>query len=308
MSSAAASETELLVGLFLNTLALRTDLTGDPTFRELLGRVRKVALDAFSNEIPFEKLVEVLQPNRDLSRTPVFQVFFNMLTFRAAEIRLAGATVEPIDPPEVSSLFDLTLYATELEDGIRLSAVYNSDLFESARISEMLAQLVGLLEQIADSPDRRIHSYSLVTASARRLLPDPTIPIEEPEVGIAANDFLSWADRASSAPAVVEEGRVWTYADLAQRSEAIAHNLLSRGLAPGDVVGIAGRRSFGLIASMLGVLRSGGVLLTLDPSLPAARRRLMISEGNARWVVHAGPSAEEKSQRSLLGSLPVVAS
>jgi amino acid adenylation domain-containing protein len=300
------SDIEGLIGFFVNTLVLRTDLSGDPTFRELLGRVREVALEAYAHQdLPFEKLVEVLQPKRDLSRSPIFQVFFNMLNFGDAQVRLAGVQVEPIEI-QLPSHFDLTLYSAEAEDGIRFSAVYNRDLFEAARISEMLEQLARLLEQIANAPEERIRSYSLLTASARRLLPDPTVLIPEPEMGIVADDFLSWSDRTASAPAVVQEGHVWTYGDLAQRSRAIAGNLLGRGLAPGDVVGVAGQRSFGLIASMLGVLRSGGVLLTLDRALPAERRKLMLSEARARRVVHVGRSAQEDSESSG-PSLPVIA-
>jgi amino acid adenylation domain-containing protein len=300
------SDIEGLIGFFANTLVLRTDLSGDPTFRELLGRVREVALGAYAHQdLPFEKLVEVLQPKRDFSRTPVFQVFFQMLDHDAAELRLAGVEIGPIGIQR-SPRFDLTLYASEVEDGIRLSAVYNPDLFEGARILEMQDQLARLLEQIAVAPNERIGSYSLLTPSARNLLPDPTVPIQEPEMGIVANDFLSWVDRAASAPAVVQEGHVWTYGDLAQRSRTIAESLIVRGLAPGDVVGVEGRRSFGLIASMLGVLRSGGVLLTLDRALPAERVKLMLSEARARWVVRVGPVTQEDSGPSRPGSLPVI--
>ncbi|MGH9390245.1 MAG: AMP-binding protein, partial [Vicinamibacteria bacterium] len=171
----------------------------------------------------------------------------------------------------------------------------------------MLGQLSSLLEQIAAAPHERISSYSLLTPSAMRFLPDPTVPIPEPETGIVGDDFLSWSDRTPSAPAVVQNGHVLTYGDLAQRSRAIAESLLGRGFAPGDVVAVAGQRSFGLIASMLGVLRSGGVLLTLDPSLPAERRKLMLSEARARCVVHVGAPAQERFGLSGSGSLPIIA-
>ncbi|MFY9550094.1 MAG: amino acid adenylation domain-containing protein, partial [Thermoanaerobaculia bacterium] len=233
-------------------------------------------------------------------------MFFNMLNLEAPRVRLGGVTAEPIEVPAVASLFDLTLYAAEVENGLRFSAVYNPDLFEAAYVSEMLRQFASLLEQIAIAPQMPIRSYSLVTASARRLLPDPAVPMHEPEMGIAADDFLSWAERTVSATAVAEEGRLWTYGDLAERSRAIAESLLSQGLTPGDVVGVAGQRSFGLVASMLGVLRSGGVLLTLDEALPAERRKLMLSEAHARRVLHVGPSAEN-FETSGLGFLPVMA-
>jgi len=313
----SSPETEGLIGLFLNSLALRTDLTGNPSFRELVTQVRKTALEAFAHQdVPFEKVVERLQPPRDLSRPPIFQILFNVLNYAAAGLALSGLSVERLEFPEVGlgrfeleadSRFDMTLYAFEEPKGLRLRAVYNADLFEEARIAEMLEQLASLLEQIVAAPEKRIGSYSLLTESARSRLPDPTASIREPEMRIAAEDFASWSERAGSAPAVVEEGRVWTYADLAESSRAVADRLLSQGLMPGDVVGVAGRRSFGLIASLLGVLRSGGVLLTLDPSLPVERRNLMLSEARARYVVRVGDLAgvDEGIWRDLPGSLPI---
>lgn len=311
----SSPETEGLIGLFLNSLALRTDLTGNPSFRELVARVRTTALEAFEHQdVPFEKVVERLQPPRDLFRPPIFQILFNVLNYAASGLTLSGLSVELVDFPEVGrgrfeleadSRFDMTLYASEEREGLRFRAVYNADLFEEARIAEMLEQLGTLLEQIVAAPEKRIGSYSLLTESARGLLPDPTAPIRQPEMRIVPEDFVSWSERAGSAPAVVEEGRVWTYADLAQSSRAVAERLLSGGLKPGDVVGVAGRRSFGLIASLLGVLRSGGVLLTLDPALPAERRKLMLSEARARHAVRVGESADQDFWGDLPGSLPI---
>ncbi|MEO8431781.1 MAG: amino acid adenylation domain-containing protein, partial [Acidobacteriota bacterium] len=286
------TETEPLIGFFVNTLVLRTDLSDEPTFRELLRRVRKVVLDAFTHEVPFEKLVEALRPTRDLSRTPLFQVLFNMLNFDVPKVRIAGAWVEPIEVPPKGSLFDLTLYGSEAPDGLRFWLVYNADLFEGDRMTELLEQFSGLLDQIASAPDARIGSYSLVTPAARRLLPDPTAPIEEPETGVAADEFLRWSERTPDAAAVAGGGCAWTYRELEERSRAIAERLLADGLSPGDVVAVTGPRSPGFIAGMLGVVRSGGVLLTLDSALPAARRALMISEANTRRMIDVAGAAD----------------
>ena len=287
------TETEPLIGFFVNTLALRSDLSGDPTFRELLGRVRKVVLDAFTHELPFEKLVEALQPARDLSRTPLFQVLFNMLNFEVPRVRIAGAWVEPIEVPEKGSLFDLTLYGADAPDGLRFWLVYNADLFDGERMTGLLEQFAGLLEQIASAPDARIGSYSLVTPAARRLLPDPAAPLDEPHTGVVVDEFLRWSERTPDAAAIAADGRAWTYRELEERSRAIAERLVGDGLAPGEVVGVTGPRSAGFVSGMLAVLRGGGVLLTLDPALPAARRALMISEANARRIIHV--SAAEAS-------------
>ncbi|MFN2633629.1 MAG: amino acid adenylation domain-containing protein [Thermoanaerobaculia bacterium] len=308
-------ETEDLIGLFLNSLALRTDLTGNPTFVELLAQVRTTALEAFEHQdVPFEKVVERLQPPRDLSRPPIFQFLFNVLNYAASGLKLSGLRVEPLTFSEVGfgrfeleadSRFDMTLYASEEREGLRFRAVYNAALFEEARVVEMLNQLSTLLEQIVAAPEQRIGAYSLLTGSARKVLPDPTAPIAEPEMPTAAESVLAWSERAGSAPAVAEEGRVWTYADLARSSQAVAERLLAQGLMPGDVVAVGGRRSFGLIASLLGVLRSGGVLLTLDPALPPARRKLMFEESRGRHALRVGETSKEPFWDELSDLLPV---
>ena len=170
----------------------------------------------------------------------------------------------------------------------------------------MLDQLAGLLRQVASAPGKRIRAYSLVTAAARRVLPDPAALIHEPPMGLVADAFLSWVERTPLACAIVQEGRVSTYGNLERRSRRIAETLVGQGLAPGDVVGVAGPRGSGLIAAMLGVLRSGGVLLTLDPSLPARRRNLMLSEARARRVLRVGFGSEEAAESRGPSSLPMI--
>jgi amino acid adenylation domain-containing protein len=294
-------ETEGLIGFFINTLVLRTDLSGDPTFRELLARTRQTALDAYAHEVPFEKLVEALHPKRDLSHTPLFQVFFNMLNFAPVEALVSGVAIEDLEIPQTASRFDLTVYADERQDEIRLTAVYNPDVFARGRIEEMMGQLAGLLPQITARPEEPISSYSLVTSAGRRLLPDPSATIEEPEVGTATSEFLTRAQRTPDAAAIVAGERTWTYQELSESSKAIAQELLGAGAGRGVVVAVSGRRSFGLIAAMLGVLRSGGVLLTLDPALPLERRKLMLAEARARLLLSVG--APDFSRDALAGRL-----
>jgi amino acid adenylation domain-containing protein len=299
-------ETEGLIGFFLNTLALRTDLSGNPTFRELLGRVRKTALDGFAHEMPFERVVEIVKPPRDLSRTPLFQVFFNMLNVAQFEIRLAGLEVEPVEIPDIASRFDLTLYASEPATGLRLTAQYNPDLFLESRIATMLEQLEVLLKGVAEDPDRPIESYSLLTESERRQLPDPTIRLDEPFVGLTADLFLARVRENPGSVAVESDARTWSYEELDERSDAIARQLRANGLRSGEVVSVTGARSFGLVAAMLGTLRSGGVLLIVDSALPEARRRLMISEAKAVWFIHVGEESElagtSEAQRLSIGA------
>jgi hypothetical protein len=168
------AETEHLLGFFLNTLVLRTDVSGNPTFRELLHRVREVCLSAYVHQdLPFEKLLEELQPQRDLSRTALFQVFFNMLNLPDVRIDLPELMAEFLAPPTIGSNFDLTLYVQEGNKGIQLDLVYNADLFESVRMLELLEQLRQLLAQFVANPTEPIGDVSLVTPTALACLLDP---------------------------------------------------------------------------------------------------------------------------------------
>ncbi len=303
------AETKGLIGFFVNTLVLRTDLSGDPTFRELLGRVREVALEAYDHQdIPFEKLVEELKPQRDLSRNPLFQVFFNMVNVPAVRAELPGLRMETIPYPEHGeheSKFDITLYAREGEGEIALSALYNVDLFEQARMAEMLSQLNYLLEQIAANPQEAIGSYSLLTPRSRSLLSDPRATLPEPRCEPITKTFLSWAHSTPHQQAIRQGERAWSYADLADSARALARHLLAQGIGRGDVVALRGRRSFGLIAAMVAVLLSRGAFLTIDRDLPVERQRLMLREAGAKHLLFIGERRPEDEWVQELSSLVV---
>src|SRR6185369_10117460 len=174
------TELEQQIGFFLNTLALRTDLSGNPSFVDLLARVRKLSLEAFAHQdAPFEKLLEELQLQRDLSRTPLIQVFLNMLNMPSQSAELPQLRITPLSQ-EAGAKFDLTLYVGERRDGLRFNLVYDADLFEPARMREMLEQFESLLDQIAADPQRAISEFSLVTSTSRAVLPDAIIALPEP--------------------------------------------------------------------------------------------------------------------------------
>jgi amino acid adenylation domain-containing protein len=293
------TETEGLIGLFLNNLVLRTRLSDELTFRDLLERVRETALGAYTNQdVPFEKLVEALQPQRDLSRTPLFQVFFNLFDAADNEIEFAGGTAEVFSPVEAWTQFDLTLYAAERDETIELVLALNADLFRPARAAEMLEQFCVLLEQIVAEPGQQISQYSLLTAGAQHLLPDPTIVLEEPKHQPITKIFFAKAKETPAALAICKGHESWSYQELSQQAEAIARSLLGDGLRKGEVVAVAGLPSFELIASMLGVLSSGGVLLVLDSTLPPERRKLMMREAGVRRLVQVSTQTGEN------GALP----
>jgi amino acid adenylation domain-containing protein len=271
-------EVEGLIGFFVNTLALRIDVSGNPTFRELLKRVRSTALGAYANQdLPFEKLVEELQPERDLSRTPVFQVMFNFLNLedkRGATLDLPFqvSTIDEVQSSEtLESKFDLTLYAAEGREGLRFTATYNQDLFDAARIEEMHAQFVQLLRQIVGSPDEKVNRFSLVTEFARRVLPDAGRHHESEWFGSVTDRLARLATSSPEGAAIRDPGGVWSYRDLNTRSNQVANELLERGIRQGDAVAIFGERGASLVAAVLGVMKAGGCFVILDAAYPASR-------------------------------------
>jgi amino acid adenylation domain-containing protein len=265
-------ELEGLIGFFISTLVMRTDLSGNPSFRELLNRVRKVTLGAYAHQdVPFEKLVEELQPERDLSRTPIFQVWFNMLNLADNELKLSGLKVEPYSIHSSRSKFDLTLYVREQQQGIQLILVYNADLFEPERMVEMLEQFNYLLEQIVEQPEARIADFSLVTPKAQLILPNPTQAICSKWEGALHTRFSQNAQRLPQKLAVVDAHTSWSYTELNACSNQLAHYLLANGIQQQEVVAIYGHRSASLIWAMLGILKAGAAFVILDPAYPDAR-------------------------------------
>ncbi|MCA9977287.1 MAG: amino acid adenylation domain-containing protein, partial [Anaerolineales bacterium] len=266
------AEVENLIGLFLNTLVLRTDLSGKPAFRELLQRVRETSLGAFANQdVPFEMLLDELKPERDLSRTPLFQVFFNMLNFSEGALQLPGVTSEVLANPTLGSKFDLTLYVSEIGPQIKLLLSYNADLFQEARMVEMVEQYEYLLTQIVANPDELIDNYSLVTAHAQSILPDPTEPLSAEWFGPTSVALTRNAQRIPQQIAVVDAQETWTYQELEQRSNQLAHFLCEQGVQPQDVVAIYSHRSASLPWALMGLMKAGAAFLVLDPTYPPAR-------------------------------------
>lgn len=276
ISNRPRSETENLIGFFLNNLALRTDIRGDLTFREVLSRVRRTALDAYANQdVPFEKLLEELKPERDLSRTSIFQVYFNLFSFGERIDLPGGESISFVDgwlqSEETLSKFDLTLYAGSGEREIKLALVYNTDLFSHARMSEMLAQLEHLLSQAVSNPDENISAYSAITPQAESSLPNPGQPFAHREFRSITEWFSDNARKRPDAIAVSDSQVSWNYAELDRRTNRLANYLLSNGITKGDVVAIYGHRSASLVVAIVGVLKAGAVFTILDPAYPTAR-------------------------------------
>jgi amino acid adenylation domain-containing protein len=266
-------ETDGLIGFFINALALRTDLSGNLSFTELLKRVREVCLDAYTNQdLPFERVVEEINPLRDLSRNPLFQVMFNMATDTSQRVlKLAGCQTVKLWPSEPEAKFDIVLHAPEVDGKLELAIVYNADLFTESRISSLLEQFSDLLGQVVENPRLRIDQYSLVPLPIRGVLPDPTQFLDATWEGSIHELFSRQANRAPDSPAINDPGEAWTYGELGRQSNQLANCLTARGIHPRDVVAIYAHRSAPLALALLAILKSGAVFVILDPAYPVQR-------------------------------------
>jgi amino acid adenylation domain-containing protein len=291
------SELEALIGLFANTLVLRLDLGGGPSFRQLLRRVREVTLDAYDHqELPFERLVEELKPERSLSYNPLFQVMFVLQNLPAA----AGGSDGPAAAGAVAAKFDLTLSMSEGEAGLWGTLEYNCDLFEAPTAARLAEHLATLLAGAAADPDRPVGRLPLmgedeqwqVTAGWNRTAgPLPVRPLHE---WIAQR-----ARQSGDAVALVFDDLEISYAELERRANRVAHRLRASGVGPDVLVALCLERSPELVAGLLGVLKAGGAYVPLDPAYPRDRLAFMLSDSAARVLL---------TQRGLLESLPAAAS
>jgi amino acid adenylation domain-containing protein len=286
-------ELERLIGFFVNTLVLRSDLSGDPSFRELLRRVRDVALDAYAHQdVPFEKLVEDLEVERDLGRNPLFQVMFSVHAGEAS----GDSTREPPLLSTGTAKFDLTMTVADSGDRASATVEYNTDLFDEATIAELCRRFGILLGGIATKPGLPLSEFALLEPDERRTLdgpPDPEAGARPPR-SIAA----AVAEQDPQAPAVVYAGETLTYGRLRERAEQLAGRLASRGLARGARVGIAIEPSPDMIVAALAALDAGLVFVLLDPADPPARRAAiaadarcelwLASERSSEWAPESG--------------------
>ncbi|HYN23256.1 MAG TPA: amino acid adenylation domain-containing protein, partial [Thermoanaerobaculia bacterium] len=302
-------EIEELIGLFLNTLVLRGDLSGNPTFVALLGRVKEMVLGAYRYQaIPFERLLEELQPERQLSRSPIFQVLFNFVSLSDLHLELSGLEVEPAPLERTDSKFDLTLYLRETAESIRLNLVYSTDLFDAARMEELLHQYVHLLAQAAESPEAPVSALSLVTPAAVALLPDPLQPLQGDYRGPIHHALSRQAARCPERIAVRDaEGEVWTYAELEARASRLARFLVAHGVEKGDAVGIWAHRSAPLVQALMGTLKAGAAVMILDPAYPVPRLLDSLRIGRPKAFVRVpGAAAPPPEVEAALASLRCV--
>jgi amino acid adenylation domain-containing protein len=280
-------ETEGLIGFFVNTLALRTDLAGDPPFRELLRRVRETTLGAFEHqEVPFERLVGELQPERSLSHAPVVQVAFALDQGESGAPAFAGLRAEGVGADAGTTKLDLTLsLGTRPEGGLRGALSYATALFLPETIRRMAAHLGRVLEQLAADPDVRLSRIGLLDDGERgRVLAwSGTAPAHGG--GCVHALFAARAARTPGAEALRFAGRATTCRELDQAANRLAHHLAARGVGPESRVGVFAERAPGTVVAILAILKAGGAFVPLDPAYPAERLRYMLEDSGARTVV-----------------------
>jgi amino acid adenylation domain-containing protein/non-ribosomal peptide synthase protein (TIGR01720 family) len=291
------SKLEDLIGFFVNTLVLRTDTSANPTFEELLTRVRQTDLQAYAHQdLPFERLVEELKPERSLARHPLFQVMLTFQSERAPAISLDGLNVEAFSASGEPAKFDLAVgfrerrtadgRAAGMDGGLR----YSTDLFEPQTAQALAGRLLRVLESVAADPRQRVADLPILTDEERELalygwnqsqhdIPATTLP----------EFFELQAEKTPHALAFSGHGRSMTYLELNERANRLAHYLISRGIGPEDVVGISLPRSEETIVSILGVLKAGAAFLPIDLDYPAERRAFMIDDARPAFVFAGEP-------------------
>ncbi|HEX6292026.1 MAG TPA: amino acid adenylation domain-containing protein [Herpetosiphonaceae bacterium] len=277
-------ELEALIGFFVDNLVLRTDLSGNPTFRELLARVRATCVDAYAHQdMPFVQLVEVLQPDRDPSRSPLFQVMFVLQPSQSDTIALPDLTLTLEEGDTGTAKFDLMLNLEEHADGLRGWIEYNTALFEAATIARMAAHFQTLLTGIVADPDAPIAHLPLLTeAEQQQMLVDWNRSGAEYPCAAAVHALIEvQAARTPDVPAIVFDGQALSYAELNTRANQLAHYLRAQGVGPDVLVALCVERSLEMIVGMLAILKAGGAYVPLDPTYPAERLQYMLSHSRA---------------------------
>jgi len=292
------SEIEGLIGFFINTLVLRSNLAGNPTFKQLLAQVREVTLGAYAHQdLPFEQLVEELQPERDLSHSSLFQVMFILQNAPIEVLHLPDLTLDPLKIESKTANFDLTLSMVETEAGLMGGIEYNTDLFDADRITRMLRHFQTLLAGIVAHPEQNLSDLPLLTTAEHQqiLTTWNSNKISVPQQCIHQL-FEAQVEKTPDAVAVVFEKEQLTYQELNQRANQLAHYLQTQGVKAEVLVGICLGRSCELVVGILGVLKAGGAYLPLDPAYPQERLAYMLEDAQVSVII---------TQGKLVGNLPI---
>lgn len=292
------AELEGLIGFFVNTQVMRSHLSGNPSFRTLLRRVREVVLKAYAHQdVPFEKLVDELKLERDLGRNPLFQVAFVLQNATNQSLELPGLTLSSLEIHTGTAKFDLTLYMEDSEQGLIAALEYSTELFNAATIGRMLEHFQTLLEGIVADPDRSLSDLPLLTESERQqlLVEWNDTQTDYPHDRCIHELFEAQVELTPDAVAVVFEDQQLTYKELNARANQLAHYLQQLGVGPEVLVGICMERSLEMVVGLLGILKAGGAYVPLDPAYPQERLTLMLSDSQVSVLL---------TQQALVDVLP----
>lgn len=287
------AELEPIIGVFINSLILRGDLSGRPTLGDFLCQVRDTSIEALENqELPFECLVRELKPQRDPSRNPLFQVNFNHHRSFAQGGTFGGVTLTPIPSRSPGTIFDLHFFMVERKEGWRASCDYSTDLFSRASAERMLRHFKRLLEDIAAHPEKRVSELSILTDPETAKLNQWAFhSTDYPKNDSIVALFLETAARNPDNTALTFNGKQMTYADLARDSKSIARKLLAKDVSPGERIAVCTRSGPDSIAATLGVLLAGACCVPLDPSYPKDRISMLLDECGTRTALVTGDTA-----------------
>ncbi|HEY6802400.1 MAG TPA: non-ribosomal peptide synthase/polyketide synthase [Pyrinomonadaceae bacterium] len=279
-------EIEPLIGFFVNQLVLRTEVNADENFRELLGRVREVCLGAYAHQdVPFEKLVEELQPQRDLSRSPLFQVKLGLQTAVGTKIELPGLTLSGLGDETAMARFDLLLSLTDSEHGLTGSWVYSTDLFDDSTIARMSTQFVRVLEAVTANADLTVAELPLLSDEEQSQLLFTWNDTQHPTEQLVSELFAQQVKRTPEAVALSYGAEQLSYYELNRRANQLAHYLREFGVGPEVIVGVCAERSIEMVVSLFAILKAGGAYLPVDPNYPAARISFLLEDANVSVVL-----------------------
>ncbi|WP_254710139.1 non-ribosomal peptide synthetase [Streptomyces lunaelactis] len=283
------AEVEDLVGFFVNTLVMRSDLASNPSFEALLGQVRETALGAYAHQdLPFERIVEDLAPERDLSRNALFQVMFALQNVPDGTWTLPGLTLDTIEVATHASKFDLTLFLTEQSDGsLEAEIVYSTELFDRTTVQRLAGHYANLLGAAIADPARPVGELDLLSEQEREELlvgfNDTTVPYHD---AVTVHElFEQQTDRTPDTVALTCEGTQISYGELNARANQLAHHLIDRGIKAEDLVTVCVDRGPDMIVALLGVMKAGAAYVPLDPDYPAARLEFMLNDTRAPLVI-----------------------
>jgi amino acid adenylation domain-containing protein len=290
-------ELEPLVGFFVNTLALRADLSGNPTFRQLLARIKTSTLGAYAHQdLPVERLLEALELDRTLSHSALFQAMLFFQNYPNQDIELPGLRLAPVEAGSIESgtaRTDLTLFANEQDGGLTLYFEYATDLFDEATIKAFARQLQHLMRDVVRQPDQQLAYLDILPPEERQTLLYHWNATAHPIDSSATVQGLVEAQAAKTpdAIAVSGQGRQISYRELDQRANALARQLIAEGVQPGQLVGLYLHRSPDLLPAMLGILKAGAAYVPMDPAFPADRLGFMLEDAELKVVVTARSSS-----------------